>query len=34
MTAPRANLATSELVFIFIAGDTCEQHEATGFGDF
>ena len=34
MTPPRASLATYELVLIFIAGATCEQHEATGFGDF
>lgn len=34
MTPPRASLATSEFVLIFMAGATCEQHEATGFGDF
>jgi len=34
MTPPRAILATYELVFIFIAGATCEQQLATGFGDF
>jgi hypothetical protein len=34
MTAPRASLATSEFVLIFMAGATCEQQEATGFGDF
>jgi len=34
ITPPRANLATYEFVLIFIAGATCEQHDATGFGDF
>jgi hypothetical protein len=34
MTAPLANLATSELVLIFMAGATWEQQEATGLGDF
>jgi len=34
MTPPLANLAFYELVLIFIPGATCEQHEATGFGDF
>ena len=34
MTPPRAKRATYELVLIFIAGATCEQHDATGFGDF
>jgi hypothetical protein len=34
ITPPRANLAVSEVVLILIAGATCEQHEATGLGDF
>jgi len=34
ITPPLANLATYEFVLIFIAGATCEQQEATGFGDF
>jgi len=34
MTAPLASLVVSELVLIFMAGATCEQHDAIGFGDF
>jgi len=34
ITAPRASRVASELVLIFMAGATCEQQEAIGFGDF
>lgn len=34
MTPPLAKRATYELVLIFMAGATCEQHDATGLGDF
>jgi hypothetical protein len=33
MTPPLARRATYEFVLIFMAGATCEQHEATGLGD-
>ena len=34
ITPPLACRAYSEVVWIFMAGATCEQQEATGLGDF
>lgn len=34
MTPPLAILAASEVVCIFMAGATCEQHDAIGLGAF